>query len=61
MHLDPDIEAAVALDPDTPLLRPLPLADFRAEHDRMIAETVGAPEPVDGPSRTYRSRSRAWS
>ena len=49
-HLDPDIEAAVALDPDAPLLRSLPLAEFRAKHDRMIAATVGAPEPVDAVS-----------
>ena len=46
MRLDPDIEPAVAPDPSAPLLRTLPLAEFRAEHDRMIAETVGAPEPV---------------
>ncbi len=46
-HLDPDIEAALAPQPQAPLLRALPLAQFRAEHDRLMAETVGTPEPVD--------------
>jgi acetyl esterase len=48
IHLDPDVEAAIALDPDAP--GTLPLADLRAEHDRNIAETVGAPEPVESVS-----------
>jgi len=47
MHLDPDIAAALARDPDSPLLRSLPLSEMRAEHDRAIAETVGTPEPVE--------------
>jgi len=47
MHLDPDIEAAVAPDPDGEPLRTLPLAEFRAEHDRVMAEGVGTPEPVE--------------
>ena len=50
MHLDPDIEAAIALDPEAPLLRELPLAEFRAHHDRSMAETVGTPERVDAVS-----------
>src|SRR6476659_5621171 len=48
IHLDPDVEAAIALDPDAP--GTLPLIDLRAEHDRNIAETVGAPEPVESVS-----------
>jgi len=47
MHLDPDIEAAVAPEANAPVLRSLPLAEFRAEHDRQMAEGVGAPEPIE--------------
>jgi len=47
MHLDPDIEAAVIPDADAPILRSLPLDEFRAEHDRQMAEGVGAPESIE--------------
>ena len=47
MQLDPDIKAAVTPDPNAPLLRTLPLAEMRAEHDRNMAEGVGAPEPIE--------------
>ena len=50
MHIDPDIEAALAPDASAPPLRTLPLAQMRAEHDRSMAEALGSPEAIESVS-----------